>query len=195
MVQPDLRVTLRLGLELAFAAASAFYPWPCRRSSLVGQGTRACPYVKHFQKTTYSSLQHSVPLWSYFLQIVWSTVDRVCNPRGNGIRCGKGKRRFWSANFWQSYDIQHREHRSIRGQHCTSAAGTDCCNNKRNAAPRLRLQIFNTSTAPDAILTHWQLNNTWDRPIDSHTSFTWLVIPTTKMIPDDHTASQALLCP
>ena len=26
-------------------------------------------------------------------------------------------------------------------------------------------------------------------------AFTWLVIPTTKMIPDDHTASQTLLCP
>ena len=101
----------------------------------------------------HSSVQHSVPLWSYFfLQVCCSTEARVRSVRGNVNRSGSDTGSWWLTVFWQKYDIQHREHRSICGWHCNSMACVDCSIKALNVTQRLRLQIFITSTAMDAML-------------------------------------------
>ena len=113
---------------------------------------------------TYSLLQQSVPLLSYFLQIFWCMGERYRNPRCNGNWNGPDTGRLWPTTLWQSYDIQQREQRSTWGRHWNSAASVDCCNNIFSAALRFRPQIFNTSTTPDAMLiTSMQLSDSWDR--------------------------------
>jgi len=99
-------------------------------------------------------VQHSVPLWSYFLQVRCRTDDRVCNPRAKGNSNGlDGCRRVWPTALGHWCDIQQREQRLTCGWHWSSAAWADCCNSILNVNARLRPQIFNTSITAHAIIS------------------------------------------